>query len=81
MPEPEFDEHSLSEFGTLRVRTGGAPWIAVDMSPFFVPEEIGESAVANDRALERTERRAERYWRGERSRRPFVEILATSLAF
>jgi hypothetical protein len=66
--------------GTLRVRTGGAPWIAVDMHLFFLPEWFSDSAIANELALERIRKRALRYWRGERSRQPFVEVLATSLA-
>jgi hypothetical protein len=80
MPEPAFDEHGRSDIGTLRVRTGGAPWIAVDMSLFFLPESIGESDLVNEWALERTHQRAERYWRGESSKQPFVEVLATALA-
>jgi hypothetical protein len=80
LPDPEFDDHGFSDVGALRVRTGGAPWVAVDMSLFFLPEAIGDSETANERALERTTLRAERYWRGDRGGRPFVEVLATSLA-
>jgi hypothetical protein len=76
---PDFDHHGRGDVATLRVRTGGARWVALDMHLFYVPREIGESAEANEHALRRTWKRAARYWRGETSSEPFVEVLATSL--
>lgn len=79
MPEPIFDEHGLSDLGAMPVRTNGARWIAVDMNLFTIPERIGESEIGNDYALRSTEKRAEKYWSGQRSKRVFVEVLADSL--
>jgi hypothetical protein len=76
--EPTFDFHGISDIGTLRVRTRGAPWIALDMN-LVAAAEIDELEEANAWSLDRIRKSAERYWRGERSRRPFVEVLAMSL--
>lgn len=73
------DPQTITAAPTLRVRTGDAPWVALDMHLFYVPREIGGSAEANEPALRRTWKRAARYSRGEESSEPFVEVLATSL--
>jgi hypothetical protein len=80
-PEQLFDEHGLSDLHAIRVRTAGSPWIALDMNLFFVPVRIGQSEHRNAHALAATAKRARRYWAGEQSREPAVEILAESLAF
>jgi hypothetical protein len=76
-----FDEHGLSDFHAIRVRTAGSPWIAVDMNLFSIPVRIGQSQQRNAHALAAAAKRARRYWAGEHSRAPVVEILAESLAY
>jgi len=54
-------------------------WVALDMHLFGIPSAITRDAGSNAAALAEVEALAERYWRGEQSDAPFVEVLAEKL--
>ena len=64
--------------GAMIAHTEGQRWIAVDMQHFAAPDNAQVEHHAFD-VLAELRRRAEAYWRGERTTQPLIEILAEHL--
>jgi hypothetical protein len=81
LPPPVFDASTgiATNRGAIPVSTADGRWVAVDMHLFRILSAVTEDAGSNRMGLEELEAFAERYWRGEESNSPFVEVLADKL--
>ena len=67
------------EAGALPVSTADGAWVAVDMHLFEISERLPIDRLGVSAALRDLRARAERYWCGEQSSEPLVEVLAERL--
>jgi hypothetical protein len=76
---PTFDLSGFGNIAAVPVSTADGRWVAVDMRLFAIPMNISSDVSANSEVMEQVELLAQRYWKGEESDAPFIEVLAEKL--